>query len=196
MQQNCFLDWQWMLSLDSGQGYTYNESSRAPPEALMIIDVSQQLKETTGSIRHYRFSETGDSPSEADSPIRGELSLLRTDRGIFVNGILDTTAKAVCSRCLGTFDQTLSLRIEEEFLLKGEGGAFTINENQEIDLSEAVRQYALLALPMKPLCREDCQGLCPSCGHNLNLGPCGCLRAIDPRLAGLTKLISDEERTG
>ncbi len=71
----------------------------------------------------------------------------------------------------------------------GEGAAFTINQNHEIDLSESVRQYSLLALPMKTLCWEGCAGLCPSCGRNLNLGPCGCpWMALDPRLAPLAKL--------
>ncbi|MFQ5925512.1 MAG: DUF177 domain-containing protein, partial [Dehalococcoidia bacterium] len=142
----------------------------------MVIDVSQQLKEPIGSIRHYPVSETG-----SDCSIYGEVSLLRTDRGIFVNGILNTTIKALCSRCLGSFDQSLTLEIKEEYLLAvdpstdaspfwGEEGAFTIDENREIDLTEAMRQYSLLALPMKPLCREGCAGLCPSCGQNLNLG--------------------------
>jgi uncharacterized protein len=82
--------------------------------------------------------------------------------------------------------------MEEEYLSEAEEGAFTIDENQEIDLSEAVRQYMLLALPMKPLCREECAGLCPSCGHNLNLGPCGCPPSdIDPRFAPLTRLALD-----
>lgn len=152
----------------------------------MIINVSQQLEEPIGSLRHCRISETG------DAPIHGEVSLLRTDQGIFVSGTLETTLKAVCSRCLSSFEQPLTLNIEEEYLSKAEEGAFTIDENQEIDLSEAVRQYALLASPMKPLCRKECAGLCSSCGHNLNLGPCGCAPSdIDPRFAQLARLASD-----
>ena len=169
----------------------------------MVIDVSQQLKEPIGSIRHYRVSET-----ESNCSTYGEVSLLRTDRGIFVSGTLNTAVKALCGRCLVSFDQSLTLEIKEEYLLTvdpstgaslpfgGEEGAFTINENREVDLTEAVRQYSLLALPMKPLCREGCAGLCPSCGQNLNLGPCSCpAGAIDPRLAGLARLAS-EERVG
>jgi uncharacterized protein len=172
----------------------------------VIIDLSQQLKEPIGSIRRYSFSQSGDSTEKAEFPLEGELTLLRTDQGVFVTGVLNTRVDAVCSRCLGDFDQPLTLKIEEELLLtvdpstgasiptQGEGGAFTINENQEFDLGEAVRQYVLLALPMKPLCREDCAGLCPSCGHNLNLGHCSCSHPIDPRLAPLAKLVSVEER--
>ncbi len=152
----------------------------------MIFDVSQQLKEPVGSHRHYQVSETG------DPPIYGEVDLLRTDRGVFVSGTLKTTLQAVCSRCLSSFGQPLTLTIEDEYLSKAEEGTFSIDENQEIDLSEAVRQYALLALPMKPLCREDCAGLCPRCGHNLNLGPCGCsISNLDPRFALLARIGKD-----
>jgi uncharacterized metal-binding protein YceD (DUF177 family) len=135
----------------------------------MIIDVSQQLEEPVGSRRHYRINESG------DPPIYGEVDLLRTDRGIFVSGALNVILQTVCSRCLSSFDQPLNLSIEEEYSSEAEEAAFTIDEHRQIDLSEAVRQYALLAQPMKPLCREDCAGLCSGCGHNLNLGPCDCL---------------------
>jgi uncharacterized protein len=156
----------------------------------MIIDVSQQLKEKVGSERHYSISERG------DSPIHGEVSLHRTDRGIFVGGTIETTLKVVCSRCLGSFGQPLTLRIEEEYLSEAEGDAFTIDEHKEIDLNEAVRQYSLLAQPMKPLCRKDCAGLCPRCGHNLNLGPCDCPNSgVEVGLAPVVVYgLQDEER--
>jgi len=173
----------------------------------MIIDVSQQLKQPIGSTRRYSINETSNSPDGEEFSIYGEVSLLRTDRGILMTGILNTRIKAVCSRCLGDFDQPLTLKLEEEFLpvvgpsigtslpWSGEDGAFVIDENQEIDLGEVVRQCTLLALPMKPLCRGDCAGLCPSCGRNLNLGPCSCPGAVDPRFAELAKLVLGEERT-
>jgi len=173
----------------------------------MIIDVSQQLKEPIGSTRHYRINDTIDSPDGEEVTIQGEMTLLRTDRGILMTGSLNIRIRAVCGRCLGVFGQPLPLKLEDEVLLtadpstgaalpwSGEDGAFVINGNHEIDLSEVVRQYILLGLPMKPLCREDCAGLCPSCGHNLNLGPCGCPSVVDPRFAELVKLVTGEERT-
>lgn len=154
---------------------------------MLVIDVSQLLKEPIGALRRYRIDESG------DSPVRGEVDLLRTDRGILVTGTLETKAQAVCSRCLSSFDQPLTITIEEEYLAKAEAGAFTISEDGEIDLTEAVRQYSLLAFPMKPLCRQDCAGLCPWCGYNLNLGHCGCPSdETDPRLAPLIRLASEE----
>ena len=59
-------------------------------------------------------------------------------------------------------------------------------EGKEIDLSPAIREQILLSVPPPPLCREDCKGLCPSCGKDLNEGECGCDRAVvDPRWAAL-----------
>jgi uncharacterized protein len=84
------------------------------------------------------------------------------------------------------------LRLEEEYLSKVEECCFAIDDGREIDLSEAVRQYILLAMPMKPLCREDCAGLCPRCGCNRNIDSCDCSDSgVDPRFAVLAKFYKD-----
>ena len=154
----------------------------------MIIDVSEQLKEPVGSRRHYRVSE------QEGSPVEGDIDLTRTERGIYVIGDLSTRLEAVCSRCLVSFWLPLTLRIEEEYLSSYEEGCFPIEEGGEIDLGEAIRQYTVLAMPMKPLCREDCAGLCVGCGQNLNDGCCDCPKSdIDPRLAVLTNLKKESD---
>ena len=69
-------------------------------------------------------------------------------------------------------------------------------QGDRLDLGEVVREQVLLGLPLKPLCREDCQGLCPRCGKNRNAGPCGCTpeeEEGDPRLEPLRKLF-DKKR--
>jgi uncharacterized protein len=68
---------------------------------------------------------------------------------------------------------------------------FPIDAHHLVDLTETLRQNVLLALPMVILCREDCQGLCPQCGHNLNLGPCECKPEVDTRLSVLEKLLQN-----
>lgn len=170
----------------------------------MRINVSQQLKEPVGSTRNYEVSEiidvTGDGNS---STVQGEVSLIRTNRGILAKGTLHTAVKITCSRCLSLFDCPLAINIEDEYSsitdvvsstpvsLPEEPGGFTIDEHHMLDLTEAIRQNVLLAIPMKPLCHEDCAGLCPECGHNLNQGPCGCLpQRMNPRWAELSKLAS------
>ena len=168
----------------------------------MQINVAQLLKAPIGSIRDYEVSEVIDVTGDGNgSLVQGKVSLMRTDRSILVKGALDTEIELTCSRCLSSFNCSLTLNIEEEYFpttdvitgaslsVPEEPGCFTIDERHVLDLTEAVRQYALLAIPMKPLCREDCAGLCPNCGHNLNRGPCGCPpQETDSRWSELSKL--------
>ena len=175
----------------------------------MQINVAQLLKSAIGSIRDYEVSGVVDIRGNGtDSIVRGEVRLMRTDRGILAKGTLHTEAEVTCSRCLSLFNRPLALNIEEEYFptldvvsgaslsLPEEPGCFIIDEHHLLDLTEAVRQYALLVIPMKPLCCEDCAGLCPNCGHNLNLGPCDCPpQPLDPRWAALTKSASKQKGT-
>jgi len=152
----------------------------------MRINVSQQLKASIGSIRNYEVNGIVDITG-GESMVQGRVRLMRTDRGILVKGTLHAEVEVTCSRCLSLFGCPLTLNIEEEYFpttdvvsgaslpLSEEPGCFTIDKYHILDLTEAIRQYALMIIPMKPLCREDCAGLCPNCGHNLNDGPCGCL---------------------
>ena len=167
----------------------------------MQINVSGLLKSALGSKLDYRVSEVV-SISDGDSLVQGEVYLTRTDRGILVRAKLATEVKVTCSRCLGVFGFPVSVNFEEEYFpvidvlsgsslsLPDEPGCFTIDEHHILDLTEAVRQYALLAIPMKPLCRQGCLGLCPTCGRNLNRGVCGCPpQGVDPRWSKLGKLL-------
>ncbi len=166
----------------------------------MRINVSQQLKTSIGTIRNYEVGEIV-NVAGGKSMVQGEVGLIRTDRSILAKGTLHTEVEVTCSRCLSLFIYPLILNIEEEYFpitdvvsdaslpLPEEPGCFTIDEHHVLDLAEAIRQYALLAIPMKPLCRGDCAGLCPNCGHNLNQGPCDCLsQEIEPRWSELGKL--------
>jgi uncharacterized protein len=67
--------------------------------------------------------------------------------------------------------------------------------NYVLDVSELVRQQLAVNLPMAQLCREDCRGICPECGQNLNLGPCGCAKQpADARWSALASLLDEEAR--
>jgi uncharacterized protein len=166
----------------------------------MQINVSQLFKEPIGSTRQYEINETIDV-SGGSHEIQGEVKLVRTDRGILVKGTLQTGIEVTCGRCLSFFNCPLTLNIEEEYFpttdvvsgvllpLPEEPSYFTIDEYYVLDLTEAIRQYMMLAIPMKPLCREDCAGICLTCGHNLNQGPCGCLpQEADSRWSELNRL--------
>jgi len=168
----------------------------------MKINVAQLLRASIGSVRDYEIKQVIDITGDGvDSLVQGKVRLMRTNRSILVKGALATGVELTCSRCLGSFKCPLKMNLEDEYYptadvdtgaalpLPDEPGCFTIDQQHVLDLTDAVRQYALLAIPMKPLCKEDCAGLCPFCGHNLNQGPCGCpTKAADPRWAELSKL--------
>ncbi len=69
-------------------------------------------------------------------------------------------------------------------------GSLIIDDHHLLDLTEGVRQYAVAALPLKPLCKPQCRGLCHQCGGDLNHGPCQCVTAEDPRWSPLNRLLS------
>jgi uncharacterized protein len=154
----------------------------------MQINVAQLLKQPIGSTRSYKIDDiihvAGEEP--ADYYVQGEIELVRTDRSILLRGTLGTKVNLACSRCLTSFEHPLVFKLEEEFFptvnvtsgvsvpLPEDSTAFVIDEHHMLDLSEVVRQHALLTMPMKPLCRPKCAGLCPSCGANLNQGDCQC----------------------
>ena len=151
----------------------------------MRANVAQHLKAPIGTTRNDEIDEMVDI-ADSGLPIQGEVELTRTNRGILVKGTLHTELEVTCSRCLSSFGYPITLNIEEEcfpttdvvrgtsLTLPDDPGCFTIDENHILNLTEAISQYALLAVPMKPLCREDCVGLCTNCGHELNQGACGC----------------------
>jgi uncharacterized protein len=168
----------------------------------MQINVSQLLQEAIGATREYEVDEAADIIGDGKKyEVQGNCHLLRTQRSILVKCALSTEVELTCNRCLVPFHYPLEINFEEEFLptvdiMSGaplpqpeETGSFTIDEQHTIDLTEAIRQYSVMAIPMKALCDKDCAGLCPKCGQNLNLGKCNCpVEEIDPRWSELTKL--------
>ena len=169
----------------------------------MQINVSQLLQEPVGSTREYDLDDEADVIGDGRKyGVRGECRLLRLQRSILVRCTLDTAVELSCSRCLGLFRHPMRIKFEEEFVptvdvTSGaplpppeEASQFTIDEHHILDLTEALRQYAVIAMPMKALCRQDCAGLCQRCGKDLNRGPCDCPpREIDARWSALTKLL-------
>ncbi len=130
---------------------------------------------------------------------------MQTDSGILVQGHLTAQAVLPCVRCLEPVVVPLEVDIEEIYLptvdiLTGqsvtpedEDQALWIDAHHVLDLREVLRQDVLVAAPVRVLCRDDCRGLCPSCGQNLNLGPCDCQSEPDPRWAALAALLKDSE---
>lgn len=170
----------------------------------MRLNVAQLLKEPTGAIRSIRLDEPLFAPEgETLGVVTGELKLTKTDRGIWVSGRVEIEVPEACSRCLKPVSLTVPAKIDDEYLPQvdlvtgrrlhhdGEVDADTnsIDEHNEMDLSETLRQYRLAGLPLAPLCKEDCRGICPQCGADLNVETHDCEPEMDPRWAKLKELL-------
>ena len=119
--------------------------------------------------------------------IRYRLSVQLAGRELLARGELEQDFEAVCSRCGADFDFTVTV---PDFL-----ASFETDEKTEIvDLTDELRQSIILALPTYPVCRADCRGVCPTCGKNLNEGPCACVHEErDGRWGALDVLLPGAE---
>lgn len=113
--------------------------------------------------------------------------------GILVTGRAATMAAMECARCLAPLTASLNVELCELYVLDPadtEDDAYAIEGRPpEIDLEPMLRDSVTLALPLNPLCREDCKGLCARCGRDLNTGDCDCTEdEMDPRWAELSAL--------
>jgi uncharacterized protein len=124
-------------------------------------------------------------------------NLEKTGRQMFLRVELGTKAHFICDRCLDDFETNLSTRYEIVYITESsadqesdEGEVQYLGPDANtIDLGEDVRQFLILTVPLKLLCKEDCQGLCPKCGSNRNKVNCGCRENdVDPRWEVLKKV--------
>jgi uncharacterized protein len=131
------------------------------------------------------------------APLTGSFEATRNSKGIYVSGTLRTSVEAECSRCLDSSLMPVELLLDDLFFYppwSAPPGELVVGEDGFIDLAPLVRQLSLLAVPMQPICRDDCLGLCIECGQNLNDGDCGCeADPLDPRLAPLKSLLDQQE---
>ena len=169
----------------------------------MNYNVSQLLKEPTGSEREFDIDEGGfGDPEYTVDYASGNVTMVRTHHGIWVQGQLTVRVAQDCSRCLTDFSQILELELDEEYfpevdvrtgrreLPPDDWEGLYIGADHMLDLAEATRQSALAVLPLKPLCKTDCVGICDRCGADQNHSACDCSATeIDPRWAALQSLI-------
>jgi uncharacterized protein len=127
------------------------------------------------------------------------LHVERDGQDVFIRGHVLATVPQTCGRCLESLPVHVRADVDLRFAPRpATGDAVELGADDldlcfyvadQIDLDTVIESETTLALPMKPLCREDCRGLCPSCGSNRNLTACGCdARPPDPRLAVLKDL--------
>lgn len=131
------------------------------------------------------------------SPLAGTFEAIRNSKGIYITGRLFTNYTIECAKCLELVKLALVIQLDDLFYYPSHTappGDFGVGEDGFIDISPLVRELCLLEIPMQPICRDDCQGLCSQCGSNLNHVSCDCVREqIDPRLASLQNLLDDSD---
>ena len=138
--------------------------------------------------------------------VRASLQLQRVSEELTITGSISATVSLQCSRCLIEFEKKLSFDVDLLYLPIEEMGDDEAHElspdeseiafyrNDEIDIEDVIREQLILNLPMKPLCSDECKGLCPVCGTDLNLNSCECIaNRIDPRFEILKKLLSNRK---
>jgi uncharacterized protein len=138
------------------------------------------------------------------APVRLQFTVYKDKQHFRLVGTTATTLELVCSRCLEPFEWPVSAAFdlryqphadntgEAEREIEEDDMTTSFYENDEIDLGQLMQEQFYLSLPMKPLCREDCAGLCPVCGINRNRGTCTCNTGWeDPRLTALRALKKD-----
>ena len=120
---------------------------------------------------------------------------LRNKAGVLLCTLeASTTLHCVCDRCAKPFrkDKTVTYQcVLAEERQSDDDEDIVLLEHDEVDLGEVARTAFILEMDTKNLCSPDCKGLCPGCGADLNVEPCRCKKAVDPRLAKLAQLLED-----
>jgi len=165
------------------------------------FNVSSLLQQHTGAVREYVIDDDVKIDGERHH-LTGTARLDRTPDGSFVRAEMRGAHNAECSRCLRPTEIPVVVAFEEEYVPtvdvitggrldppEGREEAYRINERHMLDLEEPVQQYWAMAVPMAPLCREGCTGLCPVCGQEIADGEHRCTDdEIDARWAKLAEL--------
>lgn len=145
--------------------------------SLDVVEQGSALNEIAGGALDFSFP----------SPVKAHLELSRQGRSFFISGEIKATIRMICSRCTREFDypydapfssyyERAGKSAERDSELKPADLDVNFIEGDEIDTADLLLGQIALELPMQPLCTQECKGLCPKCGADLNLGDCGCAR--------------------
>lgn len=164
----------------------------------MKLDL-RKIIDSDGSRLPFRFeldvSELEfDTVSDFTAPVVCEGSVENHAGALSAVGTVEAGFECVCARCLRALTRSVSIPFTAflaEELQDEDSEDYYLIEGDEIDIGEVARDALVLNMPTRFLCSEDCKGLCPKCGKNLNEGPCDCGEDQDPRLAALAQLLEN-----
>ena len=164
----------------------------------MLLDLSKIMDSPGASVSFSTSVDLSDllygTCCPVDEPVLASGSVRNTAGVLVMTGEISTTIHGVCDRCAADFTKDVEFPIdvvlvkelaneenEDEWVFPLEGDS--------ADLEDIIRTVFVLNMDSKLLCKPDCQGLCCRCGKNLNDGPCGCQKELDPRFAALRQLL-------
>ena len=131
-----------------------------------------------------------------NEPVKAKGALSAKADVVYLDLVIDYTFHGVCDRCADEVVKPSTVEIHriavEELQDESDDDDYVIAEGRVLDLDELIHEEVVLSLPSKILCKEDCKGLCPQCGANLNYEKCDCKKEVDPRLADLLQLLDEE----
>lgn len=152
------------------------------------IEIPKELF-TPAEFKHYEedaacdFLKVGADLFEFRNPLRWQADITNTGGALLVTGTVEGEATGTCARCLEPATFPVTGEIEGYFLISPDDAAPEDMEDDEfeylpedkaIDMAPLIQAALILEMPQVPLCSDDCKGLCPTCGANLNEGDCGC----------------------
>ena len=165
------------------------------PHSPLRLNVGFVVAQTAGFSRDFPFDfpQINIPPDLHLKSLAGAIRATRTPQGILLQVGFHSSVELECVRCLTSFDQTLKIDFTELYAFTQRyvtDSGLIMPETGIIDLTPVLREYILLEIPISPLCKPDCKGLCPICGNNLNEVTCHHEDdSGDPRLASLKSLL-------
>ena len=158
------------------------------------LNVGFLIKSPIGTRRDFDFDyemmRLGEDLTVAD--FTGTATFDRIQQGLLLQGKFSAAAELDCVRCLETFSQSLNWSFSDLYAFGNRNitdSGLLVPEDAQIDLESLLREYALLEFPINPVCKQDCKGLCPVCGENLNHTDCGHRPEPDSPFAALKDLL-------
>ena len=166
----------------------------------MIINISAVSGRREASFDFQLNEKLGDEVLGADgavftTPVSLEGEVIKEQDIYYVEGTGSVGICMPCSRCLEPVELSVDFKLNEKFGNNaGDDEEIETFSGDSIDLSSAVMRNILAGMPMKVVCSDDCKGLCPVCGQNLNVKDCGCdTTYVDPRFESLRSLLKFDE---
>lgn len=174
----------------------------------MLLDLSQMRGARDRIDRSYAPSAFDRSEDyRIAQPVLLAIDIFKQNQEFRLVGRVSTVLELGCSRCLEPFTFAVDLPFDLLYLPHSRNageGEVEVEEDDlttafyrddVIDLGQLMKEQLYLALPMKPLCQDECRGLCPHCGTNLNQSTCTCAETwVDPRLEALRSLMERDEK--